>query len=212
MPPLVGAAVSLAARLYLVIPANTRPDDLAAALEAGDVACTLLLSAGLDAAALTARIEALRPPAQARDVAFLLQDETEMAAETGCDGVHLSDPEAYGRARGRLGDRAIVGVGCGASRHAAMVAAERGADYVGFGAPEPDVTQADPELLAWWQALMTVPCVAFGAAGPEDCAALATAGADFVAPSAAVWAVPAAGATAALRACREALAAAAETA
>ena len=174
-----------APRLYLVAAADCPPAELSAALEAADIACVLLLSGELDEHALRAAVEVRRPLAQARDVAVLLQDRVALAAETGCDGVHLSDPKDLAAARQRLGEEAILGVGCGASRHDAITAAERGADYVAFGAPEPAATPdpgpADPELLGWWQPLMNLPCVAFGAAAPGDCARLAAAGADFVA-------------------------------
>jgi thiamine-phosphate pyrophosphorylase len=175
--------------LYLVIPATCPPAQLSAALEAADIACVLLLDAGLDETSLRTAIEALCPLAQAREAAVLLQDRAELAAETGCDGVHLSDPEAVAAARKRLGDEAIVGVsswvGSGvdqaASRHGAMSAAENGADYVAFGAFDSEPGLADTESLGWWQEIMALPCVAFGAATPADCADLATAGADFVA-------------------------------
>lgn len=199
------------AQLYLVITADRPPEDLTAVLEAGDVACMLLLATGLDQSTLHKAIARLRPPAQERGVAFLLQDQAALAAETGCDGVHLSDPKGYKQARRLLGEDATIGVGCGASRHAAMEAAEVGADYIAFGAPEPEPASADPELLAWWQAVMTPPCVAFGAASPEDCAALAAAGADFVALESAVWSHPE-GAPAGLSACARALAEQAESA
>ena len=169
-----------APRLYLATAADCPPAKLTAALEAADIACVLLLSGALDEAAMRAAVEVLCPLAQARDVAVLLEDRVEMAAETGCDGVHLSDPKALAAARGRLGDEAIVGVDCGTSRLHAIAAAEDGADYVAFGAPEPGAA-ADPELIGWWQSIMTLPCVAFGAVMPEDCARFAGAGADFVA-------------------------------
>ena len=197
------------AQLFLVVSGDVTPEDLSAVLEAGDVACVLLLGAGLDESGLQEAIARLRPPAQERGVAFLLQDKAALAAETGCDGVHLSDPKGCKQARRLLGEDATIGAGCGASRHAAMEAAEEGADYIAFGASEPESAGADPELLAWWQAVMTPPCVAFGAAGPEDCAALAAAGADFVALGAAVWAHPE-GAAAGLSACARALAEPAE--
>jgi thiamine-phosphate pyrophosphorylase len=191
-------------RLYLLVPADKAADDLAAVLEAGDVACVLLLATGLDEGTLRTAIERLRPAARERGVAFLVQDRAALAAATGCDGVHLSDFGGYKAARAILGDDAIVGVGCGNARHDAMVAGEAGADYAAFGAPAPAPSRADPELLTWWQQVMTVPCVAFGAEDPEDCATLAAAGVDFVAVDAAVWINPE-GPVAGLRACLAAL-------
>ncbi len=172
--------------------ADCPPADFSAALETADIACVLLLAGPLarapDEDGLRAAVEVLCPLAQARDVAVLLLDRAALAAETGCDGVHLSDIESLGAARQVLGAEALIGVGVGctwgASRHDAITAAERGADYIAFGTPVgsagPDSSAADPELLDWWQSLMTLPCVAFGAASPEDCARLAGAGADFV--------------------------------
>ncbi len=174
------AEPAAAPRLYLATTADCPPAKLTAALETADIACVLLLSGALDEAALRAAVEVLCPLAQARDVAVLLEDRVEMAAEIGCDGVQLSGPRALAAARRRLGDEAIVGVDCGASRHDAIAAAEGGADFVAFGAPGPGAA-ADPEPIGWWQEIMTLPCVAFGAAEPKDCARLAVAGADFVA-------------------------------
>ena len=183
-----------APRLFLVAAADCPSAELTSALEAADAACVLLLDGGLDEGALRAAIEVLAPLAQARDAAVLLQDRVELAAETGCDGVQLSHSGTLEAAGQRLGPEAIIGIVCGASRHDAISAAERGADYVAFGAPQgaaapdsgpadsgpADSGPADAELLGWWQSLMTLPCVAFGAAAPEDCARLAAAGADFV--------------------------------
>ena len=174
-------------RLYLVTAADFPPADFAAALEAADIACVLLLSGTLDESALRAAVEVLCALAQARDVAVLIDDRVELAAATGFDGVHLSDPKVLAAARHRLGEEAIVGFGCGASRHDAITAAEGGANYVAFGAPgpgaTPDSSMADLDLLDWWQSIMTLPSVAFGVAAPADCARLAAAGADFVAVS-----------------------------
>lgn len=175
--------VAAAPGLYLVIPATCPPASLEAALDTADIACVLLLDGGQDGNTLRAAAEILGPLAQAREVAVLLQDRIEVAAETGCDGVHLSGLQDLLAARRRLGAEAIVGIGCGASRHDAMTAAERGADYVAFGAlppdPGPESSLADVALLGWWQEIMTLPCVAFGAAAPEDAARLVSAGADF---------------------------------
>jgi thiamine-phosphate pyrophosphorylase len=43
-------------------------------------------------------------------------------------------------------------------------------------------------MVAWWEAVMTPPQVAFGAADPAEAARLAAAGADFVAAGPALWA------------------------
>ncbi|MDH3594139.1 MAG: thiamine phosphate synthase [Rhodospirillales bacterium] len=184
-----------ACRLYLVLPSGLAAGDapeavagqLATALEAGEVACVLLRTGRLDDRAALRAARALGPVAQARDVAFLVEDRPEIARESGADGVHLSGGEAaVARLRETIGPEAIVGVSCGVSRHAAMLAGEAGADYVAFEGEEAELK----DLLDWWQGLMTLPCVALGGVTLENAAALARAGADFLALEEAVWEHP----------------------
>jgi thiamine-phosphate pyrophosphorylase len=106
---------------------------------------------------------------------------------TEIDGLHLSRlPAKLVTLRQQLGPERILGVACGLSRHDAMIAGEAEADYVSF-AGDPDGLL---ELAGWWSALMTVPCVAEGVAGPDQAAALAAAGADFVLPAPSLWESP----------------------
>ncbi|MGF1640729.1 MAG: thiamine phosphate synthase [Rhodospirillales bacterium] len=187
-------------RLYLITPprfdAAAFSLPLAEALDAGDVACVQLRLKEVDDDAVRRACAILRPVVHARDVALVLNDRPDLAAETGCDGVHIGQDDApYAEARRMVGDDAIVGVTCHASRHLAMVAAEQGADYVAFGAFFPTVTkqpkaQAAPEILAWWSETTTVPCVAIGGITVDTCRPLVEAGADFLAVSAGVWEYP----------------------
>jgi thiamine-phosphate pyrophosphorylase len=133
-------------RLYLVTPASLDPGDfrdrLAEALDAGDVAAVQLRLKDVDDDAVRRACDALRPVAQQRGVAFLLNDRPDLAAETGCDGVHVGQKDApYAEARRLLGSDRIVGVTCHDSRHLAIEAAEAGADYVAFGAFYPTTTK-----------------------------------------------------------------------
>jgi thiamine-phosphate pyrophosphorylase len=204
-------------RLYLITPPAFAPaafaDRLAAALDAGDVASVQLRLKDVDDDTVRRAADALRPVAQSRGVAFLMNDRADLARDTGCDGVHVGQEDTpYAEARRLLGPERIVGVTCHASRHLAMEAAEAGADYVAFGAFFPTATKAakgkaDPEILGWWSELMTVPCVAIGGITPENCAPLVAAGADFLAVIAAVWDHPE-GPAAAVRAFHRAIAAA----
>lgn len=138
-------------------------------------------------------IDLLRPEAQRRGVAFLLNDRPDLAFETGCDGVHVGQQDTpYREARGIVGANAIVGVTCHNSRHLAMEAGEAGADYVAFGAFYPTSTKeaqfhADPDILSWWSELMEVPCVAIGGITVDNAPPLIEAGADFLAVSGGVW-------------------------
>jgi thiamine-phosphate pyrophosphorylase len=186
---------------------------LAAALDAGDVACVQLRLKDVADDALRRACDALRPVAQERGVAFHLNDRPDIAAETGCDGVHVGQSDMpYAAARRLLGPDRIVGVTCHDSRHLAMEAAEAGADYVAFGAFYPTTTKPsryrpEPDLLAWWSEMMTVPAVAIGGITPENCAPLVAAGADFLAVVTAVWNHPE-GPAAAIRAFDRAIVAA----
>lgn len=114
----------------------------------------------------------------------------------GCDGVHVGqDDMPYAEARALVGDEAIVGVTCKASRDLAFEAGEAGADYVAFGAfyaspTKADTTPADTDILSWWQQMMTVPCVAIGGITVENCETVIEAGADFLAVGSGVWAYP----------------------
>jgi len=197
-----------------LVEAASFADELAAALDAGDVACVQLRLKDADDDAVRRACDLLRPVAQARDVAFILNDRPDLAAETGCDGVHVGQEDApYPEARRLMGPDRIVGVTCHDSRHLAMEAAEAGADYVAFGAFFPSTTKearhhATPELLAWWNEMMTVPSVAIGGITPENCAPLIAAGADFLAVVSAVWRHPA-GPAGGVRAFNAAIAAAA---
>jgi thiamine-phosphate pyrophosphorylase len=188
-------------RLYLITPPALDPaafrDQLSAALDGGDVACVQLRLKDVDDDAIKRACDVLRPIAQTREVAFILNDRPDLAAATGCDGVHVGQEDAsYAEARAALGPSRIVGVTCHASRHLAIDAAEDGADYVAFGAFFPSSTkekpkgQAEPDLLQWWNEMMTVPCVAIGGITVDNCGPLVAAGADFLAVAGGVWSHP----------------------
>ncbi len=183
-------------RLYLITPQRLDPlafrDSLAAALDAGDVACLQLRLKDASEDTIARTTEILMPIAAARDVAFLLNDNAALAARLGCDGAHLGQTDDnHAEARRLLAGR-ILGITCHASRHLAMEAGELGADYVAFGAFFPTETKetthrASPEILAWWHEMFEIPSVAIGGITPANCAPLVQAGADFLAVVGAVW-------------------------
>ncbi len=186
-------------RLYLVTPPALVPQDfiplLAEALDAGDVGAVQLRLKHVSDDEILHAVDLLRPVAQARNVAFVLNDRPDLAVRSGCDGAHVGaeDMEVTG-ARKLLGEMQL-GVSCYDSRDAAMVAGELGADYVAFGAFFPSATKpsdlrADPELLRWWSEMMELPAVAIGGITPENCRPLVEAGADFLAVVGAVWSHP----------------------
>jgi len=186
-------------RLYLITPQRFDPlvfrDSLAAALDAGDVACLQLRLKDANDDDIARATEALMPIAAARDVAFLLNDNAALAVKLGCDGAHLGQGDGnHAEARRLLAGR-ILGITCHASRHLAMEAGDLGADYVAFGAFYPTETKetvhrAGPDILAWWDEMFEVPSVAIGGITAENCAPLVQAGADFLAVIGAVWKNP----------------------
>ena len=73
-----------------------------------------------------------------------------------------------------------------------MEAAEKGADYVAFGAFFETKTKtpkyrADIEILEWWSQDMTVPAIAIGGITLDNCRPLINSGVDFLAISSGIW-------------------------
>lgn len=183
-------------QLYLISPLDVGggfPDRLARALDAGPVAAFQFRVKGIDQHEAARLAEPLQAICAQRDVAFIVNDSASLAKRLGADGVHLGQEDGdVSEAREALGREAQIGVTCHDSRHLAMEAGEAGADYVAFGAFFPTETKevkhhAEPEILAWWQSLFEIPCVAIGGITPENCGPLVKAGADFLAVSGAVW-------------------------
>ncbi|PHS25532.1 MAG: thiamine phosphate synthase [Robiginitomaculum sp.] len=188
-------------RLYLLTP--PRLDDLGtfaktleAALAAGDVAALQIRLKDVHDADIRAAYNALAPIAHAADVAILINDRADMAQELGADGVHLGQGDMPLReARKMLGPQAMIGATAHDSRHLAMLAGERGANYVAFGAffesaTKTPKTQATTDLLSWWSELFEIPCVAIGGITADNCPPLVQAGADFLAVCGGVWNAP----------------------
>ncbi len=206
-------------RLYLITPPvlpATFADQLAAALDAGDVGCLQLRLKDASPDQVKRAIEALMPVAHARDVAFLLNDNAQLAVQMGCDGAHLGQTDGdHEAARKLLGERTL-GITCHDSRHLAMCAGELGADYVAFGAFFPTETKATEhvaglDVLEWWSEIFEIPCCAIGSVTAANCAPLVQAGADFLCVVGAVWNHPE-GPAAGVRAMNAAIAAASEAA
>ena len=183
-------------RLYLITPQRLDPlafrESLAAALDAGDIACLQLRLKDATEEDISRATEVLMPVTAARDVAFLLNDNAALAAKLGCDGAHLGQQDGNHAAARRQLEGKILGITFHASRHLAMEAGELGADYVAFGAFFPTETKetihrAAPDILAWWHEMFEIPSVAIGGITAGNCAPLVQAGADFLAVVGAVW-------------------------
>ncbi|WP_417248888.1 thiamine phosphate synthase [Celeribacter sp.] len=182
-------------QIYLVSPATidvqTFPDRLAAVLDAHEIACVRLALASRDEDELGRAADACREVCHARDVAIVIDTHVALAERHGLDGVHLTDgARSIRKVRKTLGDDAIIGCFCGASRHDGMTAGEIGADYVAFGPAGAtdlgDGTQAEKELFAWWSQMIEVPVVAEGALDTETVRNLAPV-TDFFAIGDEIW-------------------------
>lgn len=147
------------------------------------------------------QLPGLIPPlvkaARRHGVTVLMNDRPDLAVHYAMDGVHVGQEDApYAQARAAVGKTGIVGVTCHDSRHLAMTAAEKGADYVAFGAMYPTATKtpkasASVDIIEWWSELFEVPCVAIGGITPDNASPVIAAGADFIAVSGGVWNHPA---------------------
>ena len=188
--------MTLHSRLYLLTPPAPGPtfaEDLAAALDAGDVACVQLRAKNSDDARVVAVASSLMEICASRGVALVVNDRPDLAQRAGADGVHLGQQDGDVRqARAVLGHNAIVGVTCHDSLDLAITAADQGADYVAFGAFFDTATKAPKgrasvDLLYWWEELVEVPCIAIGGITAMNCAPLVKAKTDFLAVSGAVW-------------------------
>ncbi|MES9937417.1 MAG: thiamine phosphate synthase [Sedimenticola sp.] len=118
---------------------------------------------------------------------LIINDDVELAARIGADGVHLGkdDPDIEA-ARARLGKQAIIGISCYNKFERASIAQEAGADYIAFGrffnsTVKPDAVQAQPDLLRRAKRELELPTVAIGGITPENGGALIEAGADMLA-------------------------------
>lgn len=186
-----------APRLYLITPPVTDASafsiQLASAMNAGDVAAVLLRLADTDERTLINHAKKIAASVQDKGAALLLDGLAGLVARAGADGAHMTGIEAFTEALAQLKPERIAGAGGLATRHDAMLAAERDADYVMFG--EPDAAGERPafaaieERIAWWAEVFESPCVGYAAA-LDEITPLVTAGADFIALGNFLWRDP----------------------
>jgi len=126
---------------------------------------------------------------------LIINDDVELAAQSGAQGVHLGrDDAALVAAREYLGNRFLVGASCYNQIALAETAIRSGADYVAFGrfftsSTKPEATQADIQLLQQAREL-GVPVCAIGGITQDNAAILIEAGADMIAVVAGVFDQP----------------------
>jgi thiamine-phosphate pyrophosphorylase len=183
--------------LYLITPPRFDPklfkDSFKAALDGGNIGAIQLRLKNVGDDEIRRACEILMPIASSYSINFLVNDRPDLALEMACDGVHIGqEDDTYKQARKTVGPDKVIGVTCHASRHLSMEAAEKGANYVAFGAFYPTSTKqakfnANLEILEWWHETMIPPCVAIGGITIKNCRPLVEAGADMLAIVSGVW-------------------------
>ena len=164
-------------RLFVRLPAGSGFEEALNRALADPEAASLLLPAELSVDAARAAVKRI----QAADRPALVLDDVERRNALQADGVHLTDAAHVRAVRAKLGDGLVLGAECPLERHACMVAAEDGADYIAVRVTAENFEEAE-ELLAWWHEMMTTPIVALVDA-PIETERL-RAYADFVSPPA----------------------------
>ena len=126
-------------------------------------------------------------------VPFVINDNVDIAAAINADGVHVgqSDMEA-GDVRAKLGPDKIIGV-TAKTVEQAVLAQERGADYLGVGAVFPtgsktDVDVLDGGMIREITEAVHIPVIAIGGIGKDNVEKLAGNGLDGVAVISAIFA------------------------
>jgi len=133
---------------------------------------------------------------RAADALYLINDDVELCAAIGADGVHLGEDDGdLSAARSRLGPKSIIGASCYDALDTARHAVAAGADYVAFGAiypspTKPQARRADLDLLRAARRELPVPICAIGGITPENAAPVVAAGADMIAVIQGIAAAP----------------------
>jgi thiamine-phosphate pyrophosphorylase len=163
-------------RIFLVAPeaiTETLLQDCAAAACSVANCATILVSENTSAKA----VEAL----QSLNLAVIFKDcEPRKVHDAEADGLLLSSIDDFKDARDALKNESL-GFLAGVSRHAAMEAAELGADFICFTQTK---QYAGEPIIAWWQDMTHIPSVAFDVVIDAN---LKTQQPDFIRPSDAMW-------------------------
>ncbi|ASK35173.1 thiamine phosphate synthase [Alloalcanivorax mobilis] len=124
---------------------------------------------------------------QEHGAAFIVNDDAELAAEVGADGVHLGQSDGQvALARSLLGAGKLIGVSCHGSLELAARAAGEGADYLALGRffdsrTKPQAPPASLDTLVQARRRFALPLVAIGGVNAHNARQLIDAGADAVA-------------------------------
>ncbi len=163
---------------------DTLLEEVAAAIRGGAVIVQYRDKNPIDAVGTAAKLLEL---CRQQAVPLIINDNIELAASIGADGVHLGQTDGnIAQARKQLGQNAIIGVSCYNSLELASNAETEGASYVAFGrffpsTSKPLAAPAQLQTLHQAKAKLNVPIVAIGGILPENGQSLLEAGADLLA-------------------------------
>lgn len=147
----------------------------------GGVTFVQIREKDLDPEKFLEEAEELKALCEKYKVPFVINDNVEIAAEIGADGVHVgqSDMEA-GDVRAKLGPDKIIGVSAQTVEHA-LLAEKHGADYLGVGAvfatgSKDDAKEVEHETLKAICEAVKIPVIAIGGITKENVRELAGSG------------------------------------
>lgn len=161
----------------------------------GGVTFVQLREKNLDQAHFLEEAKEIKELCKKYHVPFVINDNVEIAAAIDADGVHVgqSDMEA-GDVRAKLGSDKIIGV-TAKTVEQALLAEERGADYLGVGAvfhtgSKADAKEISHETFKEICAAVKIPVVAIGGISKDNVMQLAGYGMDGIAVISGIFAQP----------------------
>lgn len=143
---------------------NLEADLLVDVLDKGDFASLIVYDSQNDAAFLQQRAELLVNPVEAKSVAFLVANDSQIAGRIHADGIHVEGKVDELRALlERRHDSMIVGFGNLRDKHTSMVSGECEPDYLMFGKlgadKKPKPHPRNISLASWWAEVMEIPAI-----------------------------------------------------
>ncbi|MCF6321162.1 MAG: thiamine phosphate synthase [Rhizobiaceae bacterium] len=190
-------------RLILALPLiNDAASLLKQALDAGDVACVIIVAHEMGAHEMGVNetgereflehCKTLIAITRQYDVAAIVAGDTRIAGRAEADGYLIENGlDALKDAVARFSPQKIVGYGGVRERHVALEAGELNPDFMFFGALDKDI-RSEPhkknlKLANWWAQLIEIPCAVMGGNSLESAIDVAMSGAEFVILSKAVF-------------------------
>lgn len=183
--------------LYAIIDTGiTQEQELlsrAAAVITGGATTLQYRDKGTDSEKRLYQAAALADLCRSQGTVFIVNDDYQLAAAVGADGVHLGEEDGQlAAAREKLGASAIIGISCYNQVELAVKAEKEGADYVAFGrcfasTTKPGERYVTLEQIRQARQRLSLPMVGIGGITIANARQLRLAGVDAVAVIAALF-------------------------